>query len=72
MYVIIDSQKAYDYLEWPCVKYLTLELGFPYKFINWVMVCITIASYTSNVNGNMTSPFQAKKGLRPGDLISPY
>lgn len=68
----IDLQKAYDSLEWPFVKYLMLELGFPYKFVNWVMACITTASYTFNVNGDLTSPFQAKKGLRQGDPISPY
>jgi len=68
----IDLQKAYDSLEWPFVNYLMLKLGFPYKFVNWVMACITTASYTFNVNGDLTSPFQAKKGLRQGDPISPY
>lgn len=29
-------------------------------------------SYTFNVNGDLTEPFLAKKGLRQGDPISPY
>jgi hypothetical protein len=60
----INLQKAYDYIEWPFFKYLLLGLSFPYKFVNWVMACITTTSYTFNVNGDLTSPFPAKKGLR--------
>ncbi|XP_024638625.1 uncharacterized protein [Medicago truncatula] len=70
--VKIDLQKAYDSVEWPFIKHLMLELGFPYKFVNWVMACLTTASYTFNVNGDLTRPFAAKKGLRQGDPISPY
>jgi len=70
--VKIDLQKASDSVEWPFIKHLMLELGFPYKFVNWVMACLTTASYTFNVNGDLTRPFAAMKGLRQGDLISPY
>ena len=70
--VKIDLQKAYDSVEWPFIKHLMLELGFPYKFVNWVMACLTTASYTFNVNGDLTRPFVAKKGLKQGDPISPY
>jgi hypothetical protein len=68
----IDLQKAYDSVEWPFIKYLMLEFGFPNKFVNWVMAVITTASYTFNVNGDLTSSFPTKKGLRQGDPISPY
>lgn len=48
------------------------ELGFPYKYIQWIMVCLTIVTYFINVNGEITDPFEARKGLRQGDPISPY
>nr|ABD33261.1 RNA-directed DNA polymerase (Reverse transcriptase) [Medicago truncatula] len=70
--VKIDLQKAYNSVEWPFIKHLMLELGFSYKFVNWVMGCLTTASYTFNINGDLTRPFAAKKGLRQGDPISPY
>ncbi|XP_056688244.1 uncharacterized protein [Spinacia oleracea] len=67
-----DLQKAYDSIEWPFVKYLLLFLGFPGKFIDWIMECLSSVSYMFNVNGEVTKPLRAKKGLRKGDPISPY
>lgn len=68
----IDLQKAYDSVEWPFMKYLMLELGFPSQFVEWVMSCLSTVSYTFNVNGDLTHPIEAKKGLRQGDPMSPY
>lgn len=48
------------------------ELGFPYRFTQWIMVCLTSITYTINVNGELGEPFQAKRGIRQGDPISPY
>lgn len=36
------------------------------------MACLTIVSYTVNVNGKLTEPFEAQKGIRQGDPILPY
>lgn len=69
--VKVDIQKAYDSVEWPFLKQLLVELGFPHNFIWWIMVCLTIVTYTINVNGEITTPFAAKKGIRQGDHISP-
>lgn len=49
-----------------------LELGFPYRYVQWVMVCLTTVEYIINVNGDLTEPFVGKKGIRQGDPISPY
>lgn len=48
------------------------ELGFSYRYIRWIMACLTTVSYTVNVNRELTEPFEAKKGIRQGDPISPY
>ncbi|XP_056687909.1 uncharacterized protein [Spinacia oleracea] len=60
----VDLKKAYDSLEWPFLKSMMQELGFPDLFIKWVMQCLSTASYSILVNGFPTIPIPAKKGLR--------
>lgn len=36
------------------------------------MKCVKIVSYPVMINGEPNIPFQAAKGSRQGDLISPY
>ncbi|XP_056688631.1 uncharacterized protein [Spinacia oleracea] len=40
------------------------ELGFPDKFVKWIMQCLNTVSYSILVNGSPSTPIQAKKGLR--------
>ncbi|XP_056685808.1 uncharacterized protein [Spinacia oleracea] len=68
----VDLKKAYDSLEWPFLKAMMHELGFPDIFITWVMECLGTVSYSILVNGFPTLPIPAKKGLRQGDPMSPY
>ncbi|XP_021865115.2 uncharacterized protein [Spinacia oleracea] len=68
----VDLKKAYGSSEWPFLKTMLSELGFPAKFVNWVMQCLYSVSYSILINGCPTKPIPAKKGLRKGDLISPY
>lgn len=48
------------------------ELHFPQRYINWIMICLTTVCYTIQINGELTKPFEARKGLRQEDPISPY
>ncbi|XP_019258455.1 PREDICTED: uncharacterized protein LOC109236703 [Nicotiana attenuata] len=48
------------------------NLGFPQKFIHWVMECVSTVSYSLVLNGGLTKPFQDKRGIRQGDPMSPY
>ncbi|XP_075101668.1 uncharacterized protein LOC142177103 [Nicotiana tabacum] len=48
------------------------DLGFPFKFIKWIMECVTTVSYSLVLNGGFTKPFQGKRGIRQGDPMSPY
>ncbi|XP_019233638.1 PREDICTED: uncharacterized protein LOC109214193 [Nicotiana attenuata] len=68
----IDLQKAYDSVEWIFLQQVMEEIGFPDKFIKWIMECIKTVSYTVLINGETTKPFEAAKGLRQGDPISPF
>lgn len=68
----IDLQKAYDSVEWIFLQQVMEALNFPWKFIRWIMECVQTVSYTVMVNGQTTEPFQAAKGLRQGDPMSPF
>ncbi|XP_019230433.1 PREDICTED: uncharacterized protein LOC109211357 [Nicotiana attenuata] len=67
----IDMQKAYDSVEWVYVEQVMRLLGIPEKFVKWVMICISTVSYSIIVNGRPSKPFEAKRGLRQGDPLSP-
>lgn len=46
-------------------------MGFPSKFVGWIMSCITTVSYSLTMNGGLSKPFKGKRGIRQGDLMSP-
>ncbi|XP_021728380.1 uncharacterized protein LOC110695460 [Chenopodium quinoa] len=48
------------------------ELGFPQGFISWICICLTSFYYSILINGFLAPPFEAKKGLRHGDPMSPF
>lgn len=68
----VDIRKAYDSVEWRFLKMILLEFGIPFRIVNLIMTCVTTVSYTLLINRGLTSRFQAKKGLRQGDPMSPY
>ncbi|XP_048494582.1 uncharacterized protein LOC125494804 [Beta vulgaris subsp. vulgaris] len=53
----LDLMKAYDSLSWDFLKELLQGLGFPDKFVNWVMICVTSPSYTLSINGSLCGFF---------------
>ncbi|XP_058752813.1 uncharacterized protein LOC131626004 [Vicia villosa] len=67
----MDIQKAYDTVEWIALNQILIELGFPHKFVTWIMVCVTTVSYRYSINGTPTRILKAKRGLRQGDPVSP-
>lgn len=68
----VDIRKAYDTLEWSFLQAMLNELGFPQKFIQWTMECVSTVSYSVMLNGGLTKPFKANRGLRQGDPMSPF
>lgn len=64
-------EKAYDSVKWCAVEQIMKGLGFPTKFISWVMTCVSTVSYSAFVNGELAERFSARRGLRQGDPMSP-
>lgn len=56
----MDIRKDYDTLEWEFLKRLLMEMGFPNKFIDLIMACVTTVSYSLTMNEGLTKLFLGK------------
>ena len=68
----IDISKAFDSVQWSFLMNTLEALGLLKKFIKWISLCVTSASFSVQVNGELAGYFQSKRGLRQGCSLSPY
>eukprot|EP00253_Pinus_taeda_P003164 PITA_03164 len=71
MILKVDLSKAFDRVNWLYIRLLLTHLGFPYRYIKWIMSCITDVSYSVLLNGSPTPLFMVERGLRQGFPLSP-
>lgn len=60
----LDLEKAYDNMDWTCLKRCLEDFGFPINVINLIMFCVTSSSMTLLWNGEKLQPFSPTRGLR--------
>ncbi|GJV37905.1 hypothetical protein Tco_1410382 [Tanacetum coccineum] len=68
----VDIQKAYDTFDWNFFHAVLIGFGFHSRMIGWIMECVTFTSFSLSTNGSLHGYFKGKRGLRQGDLMSPY
>lgn len=67
----IDLKKAYDCVEWGFLEECLKGYGFPRRFTEWIMECVSSTTFSLSLNGSNVGFFSGKRGLRQGDPISP-
>lgn len=68
----IDVSKAYDGLEWNFIEGMLNKFGFHEVWIQRLMVCIQTVTYSFIQQGTIFGEVIPQRGIRQGDLISPY
>ena len=64
--------KAYNKVEWVCLEKIIERLGFAPRWRGLMMQCITSVTYSIKINGKLSGKITPSRGLRQGDLLSPY
>lgn len=70
--VKIDFEKTYDILEWDFICSTIRKHKLDSNTCNLIMSCITSVSSSFIFNGHPSENFQPSRGIRQGDLFSPY
>lgn len=68
----MDIAKAFDTLSWEFLFSCLQGLRVPPHFLSLLRACICSTSFMVGYNGTVSGYFKGKRGLRQGDLLSPY
>ncbi|GJX20869.1 putative RNA-directed DNA polymerase [Tanacetum coccineum] len=68
----VDFEKAFDSVNWNFLLDVMRQMGFGLKWRKWIASCLSSASISVLVNGSPSNEFFMERGLRQGDLLSPF
>ena len=57
----IDISKAFDSVQWSFLINTLKAMGLPEKFIHWITLCISTASFSVQINGELAGYFQSRR-----------
>lgn len=72
MAIKTDMSKAFDRVEWNFLEKLFRRMSFHSKWIEWIMFCVRSVTYTVLLNGAAHGFVKPERGIRQGDLLSPF
>ncbi|GJY76549.1 ribonuclease H-like domain-containing protein [Tanacetum coccineum] len=61
-----------DSIEWGFLMAIMKKMGFGNKWCKWVDSCLRSTSISILANGSPTREFSMERGVRQGDLLSPF
>ena len=67
----LDFEKAFDTIEHQAIIDILRAKGFGEKWISWMQILFTSASYVVMLNGVSGKKFSCRRGVRQGDPLSP-
>lgn len=68
----VDINKAFDRVDWNYLFCLLQKMGFHETLINQIQICLQTIHYSMLINGDSLGKITPRKGIRQGDLLSPY
>jgi len=71
LFLKLDLKKAYDRVSWSYLRLVLIQIGLDWRVVQWIMGCVTSASFVVLVNGSRSYFFQVGRGLRQGCPLSP-
>ena len=72
MAIKIDLEKAYNRLERHFIRDVLNLYNFPLNTVKLIMSCISGSFISFLLNGGKLDPFLPSRGIRQGNLLSPY
>lgn len=68
----LDLRKTYDHANWGILLRILRQMRFREKWLKWIGFCIKTIRVSILVNGEAVGFLPSKRGLRQGDLLSPF